>query len=83
MIYAGYVKVARGKPQIGRVKLKISSGRQNFLRVKEKIHHEGGAVSKQAVDSKINTRDSQTGSTLFLKTKTALISHHLVSEEKR
>ena len=26
MIYAGYVKVAPGKPQTGRVKLKISSG---------------------------------------------------------
>ena len=26
MIYAGYVKVAPGKPQIGRVKLKLSSG---------------------------------------------------------
>ena len=26
MIYARYVKVAPGKPQIGRVKLKLSSG---------------------------------------------------------
>ena len=39
MIYAGYVKVAQGKPQSGRVKWKISPGTgEAIVSLKEKIH---------------------------------------------
>ena len=40
MMYAGYVKIAPGKPQTGRVKLQISSGTGEAILTarKEKIH---------------------------------------------
>ena len=52
MIYAGYVKVTLGKPQTGRVKLKISPGT--------------GEVTFSLVEGKKSTGSGFTGSVILV-----------------
>ena len=54
MIFAGYVKVAPGKPQTGRVKLKISDDgyRSIFMMFTREIHKFGLRIEMNEYDAR-------------------------------